>query len=493
MRPLSVHSLLFILLVAAAPALAAAPPARPVAVVHSDVSAFWLVPGGGAVWLPNELGVEPHRPYVGGLFGIRLSSKLALEGRGAFIPKARSRVVGVNAITTTEGEGGLTWFLLGDRPWTPYLTAGAGMGYFHEEGFTGGDRRFEYGGGLGFRLKIGDHLALRADGRDLRYKVPVSTTNRDEYREQPTVFAGISIGFGGAPGDADRDGVPDKADHCPGTPVGARVDAAGCPIDSDGDGVLDGMDACDGTPRGAVMDARGCPVDSDQDGVPDGLDRCPGTPVGALVDLLGCPRDSDQDSVYDGIDQCPGTTKGCLVNANGCPTDADQDGVCDGIDECPDTPPEAKVDLKGCPIVVSSKETELLETGMIRLQDVNFDTGRATLRNESQATLDEVGNILARWPDLRVEIGGHTDSRGAPARNLALSRARAQAVLAYLLDKFPELDASHYTTAGYGSTRPIADNRTELGREKNRRVEFKVLNKEALRRVKEEQRLLPRE
>jgi OOP family OmpA-OmpF porin len=208
---------------------------------------------------------------------------------------------------------------------------------------------------------------------------------------------------------------------------------------------------------------------------------------------MGCPRDSDQDSVYDGIDQCPGTTRGCLVNANGCPTDADQDGVCDGIDECPDTPSSARVDRVGCPIIVNSKETELLETGMIRLQDVNFDTGRSTIRRESYATLDEVGNILARWPDLRIEIGGHTDSHGSAAKNLALSKARAQAVLSYLVNKFPELDPAQFTAAGYGSTRPIADDRTLLGRAKNRRVEFKVLNKDVLRREKTQQQLLPRE
>jgi OOP family OmpA-OmpF porin len=211
------------------------------------------------------------------------------------------------------------------------------------------------------------------------------------------------------------------------------------------------------------------------------------------VDAAGCPRDADQDSVYDGIDQCALTPKGCVVNTNGCPTDSDQDGICDGIDECPDSPATAKVDRSGCPIVVSDKETQLLETGMIRLQNVNFQTGKSKILPESESILDEVGNILARWSELRIEIGGHTDSRGSVAKNTQLSRDRAEAVLEYLMYKFPELNPSQFTTVGYGASRPIATNATELGRAKNRRVEFTVLNKEALKKSKTEQRLLPRD
>jgi len=181
------------------------------------------------------------------------------------------------------------------------------------------------------------------------------------------------------------------------------------------------------------------------------------------------------------------------VNSNGCPIDSDQDGVCDGLDQCPDSPVAAKVDRNGCPIVVSDKETQLLETGMIRLQNINFDTGRSAILPESEPILDEVGNILAQWPELKIEIGGHTDSQGSAAKNAQLSKSRARAVLDYLLSKFPELNPGQFSTAGYGATRPIAPNKTELGRAKNRRVEFKVLNKEALRREKTQQRLLPRE
>jgi OOP family OmpA-OmpF porin len=211
------------------------------------------------------------------------------------------------------------------------------------------------------------------------------------------------------------------------------------------------------------------------------------------VDATGCPSDSDGDGVPDGIDQCEATPHGCTVNPNGCPTDADQDGVCDGLDQCPDTQANVRVDAKGCPMQVSVRETELMETGMIRLQDVNFDTGKARIKPESYKILDDVGNILLKWPQLRIEIGGHTDSRGSDATNQKLSEARARAVLDYLTKKLPELNPNQYTTAGYGELQPIASNRTQLGMAKNRRVEFKVLNTEALKKQTEQQQFVPKE
>ena len=140
----------------------------------------------------------------------------------------------------------------------------------------------------------------------------------------------------------------------------------------------------------------GKPKDTDLDGVPDKKDKCPGTPKGATVDATGCPTDADGDGVYDGLDQCPNTPKGATVDAKGCPTDSDGDGVMDGIDQCPNTPAGLKVDAMGCPIEVTEKETEMLDTGMIRLQNVNFETGKATLLPDSYAALDEVGGILLK-------------------------------------------------------------------------------------------------
>ena len=148
------------------------------------------------------------------------------------------------------------------------------------------------------------------------------------------------------------------------------------------------------------------------------------------------------------------------------------------------------MDSKGCPITVSEKETQLLDTGLLRLNNVNFDTGKSTIKPESYAVLDEVGQILARWDELKIEVGGHTDSQGDAAKNQKLSEDRAQAVADYLLSKFIDIARDQFTVKGYGEGQPIADNKAAAGRAENRRVEFKVLNKEVLKKEIDKQRML---
>jgi len=134
---------------------------------------------------------------------------------------------------------------------------------------------------------------------------------------------------------------------------------------------------------------------------------------------------------------------------------------------------------------VSEMETELLDTGTIRIQDINFPTGKAVVPAAAYATLDEAGGVLKKWPDLKIEVGGHTDSSGPAATNQKLSQDRAQAVRAYLIQKYPELKPSQFTVKGYGESKPIAPNTTPENMSKNRRVEFKVLNREVLKRQTE--------
>lgn len=474
----------------AAAILAALLPGGFAAPARAEEPSGWIAPGGGVLWIPNEFRVETNRPMFGGILGIALTRSWALEARGIFTT-APNDTAGSEDLKLFHASGDLTVFLLHGRV-RPYLLAGAGAMRLSAAGAS--STKLALNGGLGFQISLSDRIALRVDGREVAYKVYVPSEAREAYKHGPEAFAALSFGFGGGGArDLDRDGVRDKIDRCPGTPFGARVDAAGCPVDSDQDGVADGIDQCESTPRGAVVDATGCTLDSDQDGVPDGVDACANTPPSARVNATGCPVDSDGDTVPDGLDQCDGTPSGCVVNPNGCPTDEDQDGVCDGLDKCPDTPADARVDATGCPIQVSSKETELLETGMIRLQNVNFDTGKATILPESHATLDEVAGILARWPGLRIEIAGHTDARGTDARNMTLSQARANAVRAYLIDRSPELRPEQFTAKGYGESQPIATNTTVLGRARNRRVEFRVLNKETLRKESEKRGLAPKE
>jgi OOP family OmpA-OmpF porin len=198
------------------------------------------------------------------------------------------------------------------------------------------------------------------------------------------------------------------------------------------------------------------------------------------VDAKGCPTDADGDAVLDGIDQCPDTPRGCTVDAKGCPTDADGDGVCDGVDQCPDTPAGMKVDEKGCPIQVQQRLEELREKGNIEVHDVKFETNKADILPEFQQQLDAIGLALLKVPMLKIEISGHTDSRGSAAMNRKLSQKRADAVKAYLLQKYPTLDAKMFTAKGYGEDKPVATNKTPEGMAQNRRVSFEVLNKDVL-------------
>jgi len=278
--------------------------------------------------------------------------------------------------------------------------------------------------------------------------------------------------------DTDGDGVADKNDKCPGTPKGATVDAMGCPLDTDGDGVYDGIDQCPDTPKGAKVNDKGCSGDEDGDGVADGVDECPGTPAGEKVDKKGCPMDADGDGVLDGADQCPDTPKGAKVDKHGCPMDSDGDGVYDGIDRCPNTPKGVKVDKHGC----TETETEFLDSGVFRTSEIRFDTGKAIIKPESYGILDQVGATIGQWPELKIEIGGHTDNVGTAENNQKLSEKRAQAVLEYLAAKYSNIHKDQFTTKGYGEGTPIATNDSPEGRAQNRRVEFTILNKEVLKR-----------
>ena len=114
---------------------------------------------------------------------------------------------------------------------------------------------------------------------------------------------------------------------------------------------------------------------------------------------------------------------------------------------------------------------ELKDTGAIELYGVQFETGDATIKADSAAVLAPVGAMLKSQPALKIEIRGHTDNVGAPAANLKLSQARALAVKTYLVETFG-ITASRLTAVGLGDTKPVADNASEDGRTKNRRVEL---------------------
>jgi len=421
-----------------------------------------------SVGIEFELGYQQPTPSAGGT-------------------NATATLASGSLVLNTGGEhnlfyilGGYTRLEFGDRP-----------------GYNFSDNAVH--GAIGDRLFFSDRVALRVEGRAVY--APSTRFSGGNWAGHLIGSAGLSIFTGpSALRDADLDGVADRKDACPGTPVGAVVDARGCPSDSDRDKVYNGLDACPNTVEGAEVDARGCPKDTDGDGVYDGIDKCPGTMTGARVDAQGCPTDSDRDGVPDGPDQCPNTPAGATVDTTGCPVDSDRDGVPDGIDKCPNTPPRTevdsagcqrasdadgdgvddtkdkcpgtaagtRVDAAGCPILFTEAKTPVV------LRGVTFETGRSALKPDSYTILDIVAASLVANPGIKIEIAGHTDMTGSSATNLRLSQARAQAVLTYLATKGVALD--RMVAQGYGPTQPVAPNTTPAGRALNRRVELRQTN-----------------
>jgi outer membrane protein OmpA-like peptidoglycan-associated protein len=242
------------------------------------------------------------------------------------------------------------------------------------------------------------------------------------------------------PQDRDQDGVEDKLDKCPDT-WGSEAQN-GCPEpDTDGDGIIDRDDNCPQEPGPASN--RGCPIepDKDGDGLPDKLDRCPEVPG---------PKESE-----------------------GCP-DRDADGVYDHIDKCPDEP--GKPEHDGCPskaqikVKVGSKAIQLREK-------IHFEFGKAVIKKQSYTILDQVAATLSQYPEIKkLQVEGHTDSKGSNKYNQSLSQRRAEAVVAYLVNK--GIDKDRLVAKGFGEEKPIASNQTEKGRSVNRRVEMIILERE---------------
>lgn len=209
------------------------------------------------------------------------------------------------------------------------------------------------------------------------------------------------------------------------------------------------------------------PADRDGDGIPDDEDRCPDVP--GLKEFQGCP-DRDKDGVPDPQDRCPDVPG--PKELEGCP-DRDKDEIPDIDDKCPDEPGPALND--GCP-----GETRVeIETERISLKDaINFDFGKAIIKSESFPILDKVVAALQSHPELkRIRIEGHTDNVGTAAYNRDLSQRRAAAVVRYLTEK--GVARGRLFPQGFGFDKPVASNATALGRAKNRRVEFMIVEEKS--------------
>jgi outer membrane protein OmpA-like peptidoglycan-associated protein len=185
----------------------------------------------------------------------------------------------------------------------------------------------------------------------------------------------------------------------------------------------------------------------------------------------GCPDyDNDNDGIQDNKDKCVNDAedKDGFEDEDGCPdNDNDRDGIPDSRDKCPNQPETMNgiKDDDGCP----DAEVKAPEDNFV-LDGVNFRTGSAEITEDSYEKLDMVYEQLAKYPDRRFEISGHTDNTGSDRINIKLSHDRANSVREYLINR--GVEGRRLVAKGYGSSRPKADNKTAAGRAINRRIEF---------------------
>jgi outer membrane protein OmpA-like peptidoglycan-associated protein len=306
------------------------------------------------------------------------------------------------------------------------------------EGALGGRLTFS---GVVLGTSLGAGLSKGIGAPDARWLAMIALPGTIEEPNEPAAF--------NAPvdDDTDRDAIRGAADLCPGQAEDQDgfEDQDGCPeVDNDRDGILDAADKCPtkAEDRDGFEDQDGCPeVDNDHDGTLDAADKCPdkAEDLDHWQDEDGCPEeDNDQDGILDLQDKCPNEAE-----------------TKNGVD-----------DDDGCPDLLR------VEDGQIRtLEPVYFDNAKATIQPRSGPLLDEMAQLISSRPDLGVIlIEGHTDSRGSATYNLKLSKDRAASVRLFLIQK--GVSESRLSSAGLGSTRPVADNKLDAGRAKNRRVEF---------------------
>ena len=125
--------------------------------------------------------------------------------------------------------------------------------------------------------------------------------------------------------------------------------------------------------------------------------------------------------------------------------------------------------------ITRTKDEKHYEVGQILvLENIFFDFDKSVLLPQSFVELKKLTDLLARYPEMTIELSGHTDNKGKDKYNMTLSRSRAKAVYDYLIER--GVDKKRLKFCGYGATRPIADNSTDEGRAKNRRVEFRILS-----------------
>jgi OmpA-OmpF porin, OOP family len=399
---------------------------------------------GRATDSPDDL--SPHTAGTGGgRLALNFNAWVSLEGEALWVPTRTVRNPDGTNLNIFAYRGSLVVHLIGHGPFRPFLLAGYGAmtSVSNDETVVPSDTDGILHAGAGFKIGFGEHVGLRLEGRVMA--PPAFLGNRipigDElgyHGPDWEALGGLYLAFGEV--EKVRKVVINRVKE-------TVVQQARPNPDPDGDGIAGSADKCPNLAedKDGFEDEDGCPdPDNDKDGIPDAQDKCPNKPetVNTIDDEDGCPE-----------------------------VDTDGDGFLGSRDKCPDEPETRNgyKDDDGCPDEVPTAVKKF--TGVI--EGINFKSGKATILVGSYALLDRAVTVLKEYPEIRLEISGHTDSRGKADYNRDLSQRRADAVRGFFIAS--GIDAGRLTAIGYGADRPLADNGTDSGRARNRRTEFRLL------------------
>ena len=355
-----------------------------------------------------------------------------------------------NNLTHTAIDGFIKWNL-SKKIFVPYLFAGYGITLFSDpmKDFKGDLPSTEtsktYLGGVGVNYFLEDNLAINYSSS---YR---GSTEEGSYNHLQHII-GLSYHFGVS--DSDKDGINDKKDSCPDLP--GLIELRGCP-DSDGDGIPDRQDAC---PEAAGTKINlGCP-DTDGDGITDNKDACPKR--AGTFEVQGCP-DRDGDGITDDEDKCLEISG--KPNNRGCPVaERDSKSIINKED--------SYSDVAGQETITESHESaaELVQFLISDQSKIVFVVNSYQLDQEAETALLHLTRLMVKFPKTNIYIEGHTSNDGTWIYNMKLSEKRAKEVKKYLIGK--GINGSRIRTLWFGEDRPIGNNSTQKGKEKNRRVKI---------------------
>lgn len=375
--------------------------------------------------------------------------------------------------------------LLQPLPWLQFEARGGFRDYI--DGKPGDEEMFLFGGGglsiipiEGLQIGLG---MIRYNSRIEGMQAPSTYTWQGQVR---WTIEDLSSK------DSDGDGVPDGVDRCPALAEDRDgfQDEDGCPdVDNDADGVLDSLDRCPSEAEDidGNQDQDGCPdLDNDADGIPDSLDQCPDLVEDrdGREDGDGCPDlDNDKDGILDSLDACPDVAedRDGYKDDDGCPDpDNDGDGIADALDRCPEQPetPNGFQDQDGCPDNSPREQRwnalvplrEMPVSGV--LVDVKFDANSMHFKPGSDTVFVRLARQIKAFPNVIIEVRGHSDDRGSFAENLVLSQQQA----AVVVDQLVQLGVppERLRAVGAGGQKPRRSNSAVQGRFQNRRIEIVV-------------------